>query len=96
MIGYAKAVEGYDLKEIFTTKLHGEPFDVQLKNLAKDMQWLIAHEVFREGHRNRYGEQIYICRYPIRIWYHQRKATWKVPYGQLNRDWLEPGDIWIF
>ena len=92
MIGYAKAVEGYDRKEIFITKLRGEAVDVLRKNLAKDMEWLIAHEIFSESHRNKRGEWPYVCRYPIRIWYHVGKA----PYGQLNRDWLNPGDTWIF
>jgi hypothetical protein len=85
--GYSRALNGYTVKEIFSTKLRGEPFDVLRDGLAKEMDWLIEREIFGRPHYNSY-----VCHYPIRIWY----KVGKPPYAQLNRDWLNPGDIWTF
>lgn len=91
-IGYARALEEYTLKDIFDTKLHGEPFDILRKDLASDMFWLTERGIFEEGKANRHGEMIYVCKYPIRIHY----TVGKLPYTQHRRDWLTPGDIWQF
>jgi hypothetical protein len=90
--GRERASNGYSRKEIFTTKLNGEPFDVLRKNLAKDMEWLIEYEIFSDKGFNKHRECIYVCKYPIRIWY----TIGKLPYTQSRRDWLTPGDIYQF
>lgn len=91
-MSYDRALKGYTLKDIFNTKLHGEPFDVFRKNLASDMFWLVEREIFAEGQPNGRNEMSYVCTYPIRIHY----TVGKLPYTQHRRDWLTPGDIFQF
>ena len=86
-MSYSRALNGYTVKEIFSTKLRGAPFDVLRDGLAKEMDWLIEREIFGRPYYNSY-----VCKHPIRIWY----IVGRAPYAQLNSDWLEPGDIWTF
>ncbi len=91
--GLGRAKEGYTRKEIFQTKLSGEPFDVMRDNMAKDIDWLIKRKVFAPRTETTYrGEYTYRCLYPIRIYFY----VGRLPYRSFNRDWLVPGDIWRF
>ena len=85
--GYGRALNGYTDKELFATKLRGEPIDVLRDGLVKEMDWLVEREIFGRPYYNQY-----VCKYPIRIWY----TVGKPPYSHLNRDWLQPNDIWTF
>ena len=93
-MGYSKALDGYTVKEIFTTKLRGEPFDVLRSTLARDLdEWLIDREIFERAYDLRRNDRYtYRCLCPVRIWYRNGKGT----HSQINRDWLTPGDIWTF
>jgi len=91
-MSYGKALNGYTRKEIFTTKLNGEPFDVLRDEMVKKIEWLVDNKIFSLGTGTHYCSYRYTCLYPIRIWYYEGKA----PYARINREWLEPGDIWTF
>jgi hypothetical protein len=91
-MSYENALKDYTLKDIFDTKLHGEPFDILRKDLASDMFWLTERGIFEEGNPNRYGEMTYVCKYPVRIYY----TIGKLPSTHRRSDWLTPGDIWTF
>lgn len=88
----SKAIEGYTLKGIFDTKLHGKPFELNRKTLARDMFWLVERGIFDERESNINGEPTYVCMYPVRIWHINDKDS----YLPTRSDNLVPGDLWGF
>lgn len=91
---YLKAEKGYTIKEIFSTKLQGKPFDVLRANLSREIdEWLMERDIFELVINNYTGQRKnYLCLYPIRIWH--CNGTGK--NSRITADHLTPGDIWTF
>jgi hypothetical protein len=88
----SKAIEGYTLKDIFDTKLHGKPFELSRGTLVRDMFWLVERGIFDEKESNTNGEPTYVCMYPVRIWHIHNNDK----YLNTRCDELKPGDLWGF
>jgi hypothetical protein len=89
-----KAENGYTSKEIFTTKLRGEPFDVLRSTLARDLdEWLIEREIFKaQTGPSINGCRPYTCLHPVRIWYINGRGK----HEKTTVDHLQIGDLWTF
>lgn len=87
-----RAMKGYTLKDIFDTKLHGEPFDLNRKTLVRDMFWLVEREIFAERQFDVNDRATYVCMYPVRIWHMHGRDR----YLQTTVDHIIPGETWTF
>ena len=92
--GFNRALCGYTVKEIFSTKLRGEPFKVLRKTLIRDIDnWLLERNIFEHAQSlsNDYN-QTYRCLHPINIYYQNGRGM----NTHYKCDSMKIGDIWTF